>query len=200
MTTWVSCLPTDVQFAGLVISLFGTAARRIRCWCHIIRGSYKLSLVHVDFVRRMFIAWCFKSLSTSLAVKCSERKINLDAYRFNSELCITNTMFFYCEIDSCLISSYKANSWCLNYEIQSYQVPVYIAEISPQNTRGALGSVNQVCLFSLVKSISSFVRQYMDWFMWSSLCYHYIVVCHHGYLPGICARHVCSLEVACCTR
>uniref|UniRef100_A0A452ZY86 Major facilitator superfamily (MFS) profile domain-containing protein n=1 Tax=Aegilops tauschii subsp. strangulata TaxID=200361 RepID=A0A452ZY86_AEGTS len=30
----------------------------------------------------------------------------------------------------------------------SYTVPVYIAEISPQNMRGALGSVNQVCLSS----------------------------------------------------
>jgi len=39
-----------------------------------------------------------------------------------------------------------------NYKIICYQVPVYIAEISPQNMRGALGSVNQVCFLITILS------------------------------------------------
>lgn len=47
---------------------------------------------------------------------------------------------------SCSLSNF--NYFTTNSTVTTYsfmQVPVYIAEIAPQNMRGSLGSVNQVC-------------------------------------------------------
>ena len=57
--------------------------------------------------------------------------------------------------------------------ISWHQVPVYIAEISPQNMRGALGSVNQVYSYSQTSCL--FWGKHFGLFMPTSLCILFIL-------------------------
>ena len=82
-----------------------------------------------------------------------------------------------------MISHLSRTMWYISYLFM--QVPVYIAEISPQNLRGALGSVNQViqcCMFLvdiravLVYFLVFLILQYFSLYY---SCLLQLVSCYH---------------------
>lgn len=79
---------------------------------------------------------------------------------------------------------------------------MYIAEISPQNLRGGLGSVNQVTVFNgfFVFGLNGgvvFKRLASDFIHDSliSFCFCCVALCHHWNIAGLLAWTFSQLEI-----
>lgn len=76
-------------------------------------------------------------------------------------------------------------------------MPVYIAEIAPQNMRGSLGSVNQVGYVTLFVVLSFYVKHM---FIEQIFFFPIVAFCNNWDYAGLLARTFCQLEIACCSR
>lgn len=98
-------------------------------------------------------------------------------------------------------------TFMIGISISWFQVPVYIAEIAPQDQRGALGSVNQVVFFIVndnillmlfMRSLSSDLSMLLSTSNQSIISF--TALRHNWYIACLPVWHVCSLENSCCSR
>jgi hypothetical protein len=168
--------------------------------------SYVVSVIKLHpwlfSAHRRFMAWELEYLwCLSCTNEKKKNKINWDINIFETKWSIPMKLFLLAKQQQWkhgLVVTPNFDLWI------SWQVPVYIAEISPQNMRGALGSVNQVCLYSYTHNHLIYL---WDWGKrLACLCgthwalVHYTVVCNPWYHVCLFAWLVCSLEASCSNR
>jgi hypothetical protein len=144
--------------AGHFVSVHGKIAWRIWCRCHVLCGMYNKTPCLVMPWEYEYL--CFLTCPTAIW----KRSTDMSAFFRQSDPSLWS-LFLLSEEQwkQGLVISANFGLWIL-----CHQVPVYVAEVSPQNMRGALGAVTTVCSYPHASYL--FIRQTLGLFMPTSLC------------------------------